>query len=190
MQSDRWTRLCDQFARQDAVRRERQRRCAEAVAALQEFHDWCTRTEQSLMETLASVARARGKEFCDRTGAAVTVTHPSDPPIESAASGHRMAFLCIELRACRVYVYVTRGPGALPYLHYARARDACDARPGRIVSLPGFLVARRGSDDYELRALDCAARPETDRASLDAVVYRAFELLVAGSGPSRLTVPS
>jgi hypothetical protein len=181
-----WTRLYERFDQIERFSRDRD----EHAAAARELHAWAERATDAVMRSVQEVAAERAKQFADRTGGAVTVRYPARPPLVHA-SGAKLTFLELGLAGSALHVYSHRGAGDLPFFHLVvLSARAPGQRPRRMLSLPGCFAARLPDAGYELRRAD-GNRP-AQRTDVDALVLRAFELLVedvlraAGSHPSAL----
>ncbi len=174
----RWDELFRRFQSFEDGRREDERARAAETAALEEFHQWCAAATDRVMADLAAVASSRAEQFEAQTGHAVEVTYPSHPPISLGAPGPDLSFLRMSLADSHVHVYSYRGRGSLPVLHLVHTSERNLPRHRRLVSSAGCFIARGEDDTYQLRNVRTEAGGEATPASLDDLVFRAFELLV------------
>ena len=167
-----WNELFENVAR-------RQSASERASADRAGFEQWCELAEDRVLETLGSIALSRSAELAARAGVRATVRRLTTRRHTGAGAHNRI--LSLELAGSRVDVYSTREFGQSPSLHLAVMRAPTTTRFPVMTSLPGALVVRRDDGGITLLGAkpgDVIPRPVT---SYDAIVLRAFELLVGAA---------
>lgn len=159
-----------------------------ATSEREAFERWCAIAEDGVLFALAAAAESRARELQAETGAIVRV---STSGVAQAESGPvpRPRVVSLELGSSRVDLYSVRATAESPRLHLGVLRGATSTRFPVLASLPGCLVVRRSDGGFDLIVPPSSrtkeAYPET--TSIDALVLRAFELLV---GTHQSTRPS
>jgi hypothetical protein len=169
------------------------------------FEEWCVLAEEQVLVALAARAESRAQELERETGAYIRVSTSGAVPVATATgpvSRPRFRMVSLELGACRVDVYSARAVYESPCFHLGvlQGRTASVRFPV-MASIPGCLVVRLEDDGFELLVpppleitLDFPASPpvaasgrapERRTTSMDAVLLRAFELLVGAHQSTR-----
>lgn len=183
-----WSELYQRYADLDAERQANEKNRADAAEAARQRETWCSDVEDRVMAALAKVAQRRAREFGESTGATVEVDYPAEKPIFAQELGHRMSFIGLRLGGSRVHIYSTRPHAMLPHVHLVHTHQS-DATRKRLVSIPGCVVVRSGDDGFELLRRDEKTRV-AEPATIEDVVYRAFELLVdVATAPKSMRTP-
>jgi len=162
---------------------------------------WFAVTEERVFSALGAEARARASELEKATEAIIRVStsgtagQPGAPraPVQQPRD-FRIRAVSLELGSSRVDVYSMRGAGEAVRLHFGVSRGATGiVRFPVMASFPGCLVVRNEDGGFELLLPVCQPpggvpgdAPERRATSIDAVVLRAFELLVAAHQSTRL----
>lgn len=171
-----WAELFRRMENLEADKRTKEADDRERQSVRAAFERWCTAAEASTMEALYRNSLSRAAALEGRTGARITVECPSQP-LSFTRSNETVRVLLLAFATTRVYVYSSRHGAATPYVHIGTTRASATRFPV-LVSVPGCLL-RRGTDGgIELIDLrDDLRHP----ISSDAVVLRAFDLLIAGA---------
>jgi hypothetical protein len=163
-------RAFDEVARdREAIRRQRE----QADRARVDCAAWCERAEEQVLREVFEALERRAAELLDQVGIPVEVGAPGASPIVMQGSV-RMRFLRVACGGAVMYVYVSRAPGALPFLHYAHEVRSPTARFPRLLSMPGFVVWRDPADAVVLRP---CGRGAVTTVSADDVACRVLEAL-------------
>jgi hypothetical protein len=169
-----WNELFENVARKQAA-------SLRATADRAGFEQWCELVEDSVLETLGSIALSRSAELAARSGVRVDVRRLTTRRHSGAGPHNRI--LSLALGGARVDLYSTREVGHEPALHYALMRSSGSTRFPVITSLPGCTLVRRADGGVTLLSNALAdgsgIRPVL---TYDAVVLRAFELLLGAAG--------
>jgi hypothetical protein len=176
-----WADLYLRLQNLEANERAKEAQDQERHSVRAAFERWCSAAETSTMEILYRNALSRAAVLEGRTGARITVECPSHP-LSFTRSQETVRVLLLAFGAARVYVYSSRHGGASPYVHIATTRVSATRFPV-LVSVPGCLLRRHTDGGIELVDL----RDELRRSiTFDAVVLRAFDLLIAGAERRRV----
>ncbi len=182
---DRWDDLYEQMRALDVEREKRETRVAVDAEERRLFDEWCTKVTDTVMQRIADVAEERARELEARTGKRMRVEYPSRDPILCEPDGPCMSFMSLTLEGSELQLYSYRGPGDLPFIHFVPIPPQAppsSARPKhhRLISVPGAFIARHADGSWELlRARSGGDDEPAEPTSIDELVYRAFELLVA-----------
>lgn len=165
-----WPGLFHEIDRLDVAGRR-----ARAVQA--EFEQWAALAERRTMADARLAAVARADEVRDQTGLETAVTGPAGPEGVSRL-GTTWSAVSLSLGTCRVDLYSVRRPAESPMVHFGVTRGPTLTRHPVLATLPGALVVRRAGNGLEYVALPLSRDHERSTTTLDALVLRAFELLV------------
>jgi hypothetical protein len=182
---DRWDELYEQMRAVDVARTERAQRAAADAEERRLFDEWCAQVTGTVMQRIADVATERATALEEHTGKRMRVEYPSRAPIEYTPGGPAMTFMTLDLEGSLLQIYSYRGPGDLPFIHFVpipRQASPSAGRPKhqRLISVPGAFIARHQDGSWELLRARLSDDDEpAEPTSIDELVYRAFELLVA-----------
>jgi hypothetical protein len=151
-------------------------------AARAEFDSWARTAEDTVLVAAHATAVSRARELFLRTGLGLTVESRSLPPGRSLAA----APVTLRLGTSRVDLYSVRAEASAPCLHLGVQRGATSTRYPVFTTLPGVLLVRSGNAHFELLALPVQDHVEPARTTVEALVFRAFDLLI-GAYRSTLT---
>lgn len=182
---DRWDELYEQMRALDAEREQRDERVAVDAEERRVFDEWCVQVTDTVMQRIADVAREHARELGARTGKHMAVEYPSRDAIKSEPDGPYMSFMTLTLESSALQLYSYRGAGDLPFIHFVPLPPEAPptgSRPKhhRLISVPGAFIARHQDGSWELLRARTADDEPAESTSIDELVYRAFELLVAG----------
>ena len=169
------------------------------AAERESFERWCAIAEDRVLSALAARAASRARELEVETGAHIRVSTSGTAPSPSGPGFSRVRVLTLELGSSRVDVYSVRATAESPSIHLGVLRGATTTRHPVLAALPGCLVVRRSDGGFDLllppsplapslpSAASPAAKAPGDRrtTSIDALVLRAFELLVGAHRSTR-----
>jgi hypothetical protein len=176
-----WNELFENVARKQAA-------SLRATADRAGFEQWCELVEDSVLETLGSIALSRSAELAARSTVRVDVRRLTTRRYSGAGAHNRI--LSLVLGGSRVDLYSTREVGQVPALHYALMRTSASPHRGSrfpvITSLPGCTLVRRADDGVTL----LSAAPQSPGAprpvvTYDAMILHAFELLLGAAEATR-----
>lgn len=182
---DRWDELYEQMRALDVEREKRESIAAVDAAERRLFDEWCTKVTDTVMQRIAEATREHARELEARTGKHMEVEYPSRDPIECEPDGPCMSFMTLTLEGSELQLYSYRGPGDLPFIHFVpipRQPPPSAGRPKhhRLISVPGAFIARHPDGSWELLRTRTSDDDEpAESTSIDELVYRAFELLIA-----------
>lgn len=149
-----------------------------------QFEQWCELAEEWVLSTLASIALSRSAELAAHGDWNVRVLRAASHGRNG--SGPRYRVVSLALGASRVDIYSTREPGQTPSIHFAVTRAPTTTRFPVVMTVPGCVVVRRPNGEIALIAAlaehSSGLRPAM---AFDAVVVRAFELLVGAHRSAR-----
>jgi hypothetical protein len=154
-----------------------------------QFEQWCELAEDWVLSTLASIALSRSAELEDRSGLMVRVVRA--PTTRALRGGARFHVVSLALGSSRLDLYPAREVGETPAIHFALTRAPTTTRFPVIISLPGCLIVRRAGGEIALLGAEARGLPDMRPSiTFDAVVLRAFELLIGAHHSSTKLLPS
>lgn len=143
---------------------------------MRELVTWYDEQTELVMTLVRQVASERAASFAQGSGVEIEVKSPSHPPINIDPDGPFMSFMCLRVGDREVHLYSHRVGTGAPVIHFVVAADR-SAGPERkgLLGHPGCRIERRDGGGFLLRRVGTAQ----DVLSVDDLVYRAFELLLA-----------
>jgi hypothetical protein len=160
-----WPGLYDEVDRLDLSRRR-------LLAARAEFESWARSAEAGALAALHAHAVLRAAELVERTGLELSV-EPRDP------AGARYAPpVSLRLGSSRLDLYSVREPETAPCVHLGVQRGATSTRFPVFTTLPGVLLVRSSEARFDVLALPIAESGTPERTSLEALLLRAFAILI------------
>lgn len=172
-----WNSLYSRMKSLEAERleAERQRRSVEAARA--EHDAWARTALLDFWERLLRDVQRRAEEFRKQTGCPVEVVSRGGEP-QRPADLPSLQVLELRLATSVVYLYTHHASGSAPLVHLAHwpTAEAGHRHHHRMMSFPMCSLDRVDEAGWRLRQLLGAREP----ATVDDLVYRAFELLVLG----------
>ncbi len=148
------------------------------VAAQAEFEAWAGHAEECAFVEAHRIAVHRADELHARTAVRVAVDARRLSAGKSRQASPRS--IGLELGASRVHLYSVRELGTAPCVHLGIQRAATTSRSPVFTTLPGALLVRRPDDGFDALCLPVPTDGrDCPRTTIDALLLRAFELLVA-----------
>jgi len=177
-----WDALYEAFAASEGERRAQEALERAQDDARREHDAWAEHAMRHVLDDLQQAALQRAAELATRTRIQLGVELCDDIAAAEGSDLPRVASLRLTLHDRQVALYAYRISGGLPFVHLMHsAPPHVLVGRHRLMSLPGCMLVRRGAQCVLERLEPAQHRFGSPPVTIDELVLRAFELLLAAT---------